>query len=43
MRDRDPVEIAQIAIPVLVEAVAIILFIGCGLLFMVIASTSVPV
>lgn len=42
MKRPDPVEIAQISIPVLIEAVAVILFIGAGLLWMVILATPVP-
>lgn len=39
MRKPDPVEIVLIAVPILIEAAAVVLFIGAGLLWLVIAST----
>lgn len=40
--DNTEVELVQIAAPVLCEAVAVILLIGCGLVWMIIAATPVP-
>lgn len=43
MKRPDPVELVKIGIPVLIEAVAVILLIGCGLAWMIILATPVPV
>jgi hypothetical protein len=40
---RDPVEVVAIAVPVLVEALAVILMIGCAVVWVAIANTPVPV
>lgn len=38
MNDHDPVDLAAIAIPVLIEAVAVTFMIGCAMLLVVIFS-----
>lgn len=42
MRKPDPVEIAQIAIPVLAEAIAVIFAIGVAFMWVIILATPVP-
>ena len=42
MRDREPVEIAPIALPILCEVVAVILIIACALVWMIVLATPVP-
>lgn len=42
MSEREPTEIEQIAIPVLVEAVAVTLFIAMIFVWMIIKATPVP-
>lgn len=41
MRKPDPVEIVQIAIPVLIEAVCVTIFIGCAMAAVIIFATPV--
>lgn len=43
MRDREPVELVQIAVPILIEVVAVTLMCACGLVWMIVLSTPVPV
>jgi len=44
MRKPEPVEIAEIAIPVLIEAVCVTLMIGCAMAIVIIMATpAVPV
>lgn len=43
MKRPDPTEIAQIAIPVLVEAVAVIFTVGVACMWVIIYATRVPV
>lgn len=42
MRRPDPVELAKISIPVLAEAVAVILFLGACFVWMIVATTPGP-
>lgn len=42
MKRPDPVEVVQIAIPVLCEAIAVILAIGAAFVWLVILATPVP-
>lgn len=42
MRKPDPVELAKIGIPVLVEAVAVTLFIAMAMAWLIILATPVP-
>lgn len=42
MRSPDPVELVAIAVPIIVEAVAVVLFIGMGLVWLVLAHVPVP-
>lgn len=42
MRKVDPVEIVAIGLPVLIEAVAVTLFIGCGAALIIIMATPIP-
>lgn len=40
---REPVEIAKIALPVLVEVVCVVIAIGCAMAGVIILATPVPV
>lgn len=42
MRNRDPLEIAKVAIPVLCEALAVIFAIGVAFMWLVILATPMP-
>ena len=42
MRDQEPVEIVQIAIPVLCEAIAVTLFITACATWIIITATEIP-
>jgi hypothetical protein len=42
IRKPDPIEIVQIGVPVLCEAVAVSLVIACGLVWMIIRATPIP-
>jgi hypothetical protein len=42
MKRHDPVEIIKIGIPVLIEAVAVTIMIGCAMMLFIIMATSVP-
>jgi hypothetical protein len=39
MRDREPVEIVAIALPVLIEAVVVTLFIAAGFVWLIVLAT----
>ena len=39
MRDREPVELIHIALPVLIEAVVVTLFIGAGFVWLILLAT----
>lgn len=43
MRRPDPVEIAVVTVPVLIEVVCVTLFIGCAAALVIILATPVPV
>jgi hypothetical protein len=42
MPKREPVELAKIGLPILIEAVAVTLFIAMGFVWLIIAATPVP-
>ena len=42
MRDREPFEIVKIGIPVLIEAIAVTIMIGCAMALVIIFATPVP-
>lgn len=39
MLDREPVELVQIGLPILIEVVAVALFVAAGFVWMIIAAT----
>lgn len=43
MRESDPVELIQIGLPILIEVVAVVLFIAAAAVWTIIASQPVPV
>ena len=43
MKPREPVEIAAIALPVIAEAVAVVLFIACAAVLLIVFADRVPV